>query len=71
MYKNLNAEMSRNNIKQRDLLKVCEIKSESTISQKFNKKIDFTLKECKMIKDFLNELSDTNLTIDYLFEDEK
>lgn len=63
MYKNLLAEMARNNIMQMDLVKELKI-SPSTLSDKMNGKKDFKLKECKTIK----LVFFPDCTIDYLFE---
>lgn len=62
MYPNLNAEMARNNVSQKDIALYLN-KDESTISYKSSGKSDWFLKECKAI----NEHFFPNLTIDYLF----
>ncbi len=63
MYFNLYAEMSRNNITQKELCKKIGINS-STLSEKLNGKTDFKLSECEKIK----KIFPNKLTIDYLFE---
>lgn len=64
MYKNLEAELTRNEYTQADLSKLLDI-STSTVSDKMNGKRDFKLKECKAISIWLNS------SIDYLFEIKK
>ena len=61
MYKNLEAELTRNGFTQKDLCKLLNLNS-STISNKMNGIRDFKLIECKRIAVWLNS------TIDYLFE---
>lgn len=62
MYPNLNAEMSRNGLEQKDIAKVLK-KGPDGISLKFNGKRAWLLDEAKKIKaSFFPEL-----TIDYLF----
>ncbi len=64
MYPNLNAEMSRYKLSQKDICSALSIGS-ATLSEKMNGKKDFKLKECKKIK----ELFFKNCTIDYLFSE--
>lgn len=64
MYPNLNAEMSRYNINQKDISSALSIGS-ATLSEKMTGKKDFKLKECKKIKDLFFK----NCTIDYLFSE--
>jgi len=61
MYKNLEAELTRNGLTQNDLCKLLNL-NKSTISNKMNGIRDFKLIECKKIAIWLNS------TIDYLFE---
>ena len=61
MYKNLEAELTRNGFTQKDLCKLLNLNS-STISNKMNGIREFKLIECKKIAIWLNS------TIDYLFE---
>ena len=62
MYKNLNAELTRNDIKQEDIA-TCLGLDASTISLKMNGKSEWKLSECKtIIKKLL-----PNYSIDYLF----
>lgn len=61
MYKNLEAELTRNGFTQKDLCKLLNLNS-STISNKMNGIREFKLIECKKIAMWLNS------TIDYLFE---
>lgn len=62
MYPNLNAELTRNNRNQSDIVECLNLNS-STVSDKMTGKRDFKLKECKkIIKDIL-----PGYTIDYLF----
>lgn len=62
MYPNLNAELTRNNKKQSDIVECLSLNS-STVSDKMTGKRDFKLKECKkIIEDIL-----PGYTIDYLF----
>lgn len=61
MYKNLEAELTRNGFTQNDLCKLLNL-NKSTISNKMNGIRDFKLIECKKIAIWLNS------TIDYLFE---
>lgn len=68
MYNNLNAEISRYKIERKKLKEIANIKSSSTFSLKLNGKADFTLAEAKLIKDFINEISNQNFTLDYLFQ---
>ena len=62
MYPNHNAEMARNNITQLDIAKALNLYP-STVSDKMNGKVDFKLKECKLIIEKLLP----NFTIEYLF----
>lgn len=63
MYPNLNAEMSRLGIEQKDIAK-CINKGPDAVSLKMNGKRVWLLKEAKKIqKTFFN-----TLTIEYLFE---
>lgn len=61
MYKNLEAELTRNGFTQKDLCKLLNL-NPSTISNKMNGIREFKLIECKKIAMWLNS------TIDYLFE---
>lgn len=62
MYPNLNAEMSRNDLEQKDIAKKLN-KGQDAISLKFNGKRAWLLDEAKKIKAYFFP----NLTIDYLF----
>lgn len=63
MYPNLNAEMSRIGIEQKDIAQ-CIQKGADAVSLKMNGKRAFLLDEAKTIKKtFFNDL-----TLDYLFE---
>ena len=63
MYHNLNAEMKRLDIEQKDIAKLLN-KGEDGISLKFNGKRAWLLEEAKCIKkEFF-----PSLTLDYLFE---
>ena len=64
MYPNLNAELTRNNKNQSDVMKALGLNSLSTISEKMNGKRDFKLKECKKI---ISDVLPGN-TLDYLFK---
>lgn len=61
MFKNLEAELTRNGYTQKDICKLLEINS-STVSDKMNGKREFKLIECKKLARWLNT------TIDYLFD---
>lgn len=63
MFNNLEAEMARKKITQKQLANVLNI-SFSAISDKMNGKQDFKLRECKSIVQFF----DYKFSIDYLFE---
>lgn len=61
MYKNLEAELTRNGYTQKDLSELLKLNI-STISDKMNGKREFKLKECKAISVWLKS------SIDYLFD---
>lgn len=63
MYKNLEAELTRNSYTQNDISKLLNI-SVSTVSDKMNGKREFKLIECKKLSKWLNA------SIDYLFKEE-
>lgn len=63
MYKNLEAELTRNGYTQNDVSKLLNI-SVSTVSDKMNGKREFKLIECKKLATWLNA------SIDYLFKEE-
>lgn len=66
MYPNLNAEMSRLGIEQKDIAN-CICKGQDAVSLKINGKRSWTLEEAKKIK----EKFFPNMTIEYLFEIKK
>lgn len=63
MFPNLKAEMTRNQINQKDLAELLNL-NKATISDKMTGKVDFWFLECKKIRDFYF----CNLSLDYLFE---
>lgn len=66
MYPNLNAEMARKKILQKNVASFLEM-NESTLSLKMLGKVDFFLGECRAIQEHFFP----KLTIDYLFETEQ
>ena len=66
MYPNLNAEMARRGLTQREIAPLLGIKT-STLSLKFNGKSGFSLKEAAAIKKILR----VDLSLEYLFEQTK
>ncbi len=64
MFNNLEAEMARKKITQKELAKILHISS-STMSDKMTGKQDFKLKECKIIVEYF----DNQFSIDYLFKE--
>jgi transcriptional regulator with XRE-family HTH domain len=64
MYPNLNAELARKDIKLEQLARVLGL-SVGTVSQKKNGLYDFTLKEAKAIKHFLQ----VDIPLEELFEE--
>lgn len=62
MYKNLLAEMVRNDIDKKDLARTLQL-SEKTVSNKLNGITAFTVPEAKVIMQMLPK----NYTFDYLF----
>lgn len=67
MYRNLNAEMSRFNIKQIDLQELLDV-TQGTMSLKLTGKSIITIDEAKKIRDLINSKSEEKLSLDYLFE---
>jgi hypothetical protein len=69
MYPNIRAEIARKNLTLADIVK--ELRKRGfrmtvpTLSQKLNKKFEFTLKEAKALKEILG----TDIPIDELFEE--
>lgn len=70
MYKNLEAELTRYSLKQSDVANLLDITT-STANLKLNGKAPLTLKEAYLLKNYINELSKQNFTIEYLFEIEE
>lgn len=62
MFKNLKAEMIKQDISFKDIAKVLNIK-EQTAQKKINENISLTLEECKKI----SNLFSINNSLDYLF----
>ena len=67
MYKNLNAEMSRHDIKNKDIATKLNITT-STASLKVNGKAKVTLQQAWSIQDLFLEKTGVNFTLDYLFK---
>lgn len=67
MYKNLKAEMVRYEILQSEITELLKL-SPNTVSCKFNGKNDFTLDEAMKIKNYINQKTNNDFSIDYLFE---
>ncbi|MBR2248153.1 MAG: XRE family transcriptional regulator [Bacilli bacterium] len=66
MFKNLEAELKRIDKAQKDLAELLDIHL-STLNSKMNGHTEFSLGECKKIKDKWFQ----NLTLEYLFEETK
>lgn len=66
MYKNLKAEMIKQDISIKDIAKLLNIKVD-TARLKVNGKIPFRMPECKVIASLFQE----NNSIDYLFSESK
>lgn len=64
MYKNLRAEMIRQDVSAKDISEILGIKFK-TAQKKVNGQINFSLKDCKLIASLFKENNDIN----YLFED--
>lgn len=62
MFRNLNAELSRNNLKPKDLAEKLNV-SERTVHNKLKGKTEFTLSEINIVSNLF-----PNVSIDYLFE---
>ena len=67
MYKNLEAEMTRYEITQKDIAK-CINRTEGTTNLKMNGKAKFDVNELFMIRDFIQTKTDKYLSVDYLFK---
>ena len=63
MFKNLMAEMARNNMTRKDICKLAGC-AQSTLRSKMTGETEFTLNEMKRIQSAMNG----ELTLDYLFE---
>lgn len=66
MFKNLEAELKRNNLRRKDLAEALKLNI-GTISQKLNGKAPITLNEAKMIKELLN----AEISLEELFKDKE
>jgi plasmid maintenance system antidote protein VapI len=60
--------LKESNIKQADIANILDIKSLSTINLKLNGKAEFTTKEARQLKDYINQRNNSNYTIEELFE---
>lgn len=67
MYKNLEAEMTRFDVKQQDLADLLNI-TLGTMNLKMNGKARITLDEAQSIREFMQTKTDKYLSVDYLFK---
>lgn len=63
----LNIILRTHKIGQLEISKLLKIKSRSTINLKINGKSNFTTEEAKLIKQYINEKTNSNYTIEDLF----
>lgn len=66
-YPNLEDAMRRNGILKKDIAKLLGL-TRVSISQKFNGKSEFRLSEARAIEDYIESVSESDYSIDYLFE---
>lgn len=67
MYKNLEAEMTRFNVRQQDLADLLQI-TLGTMNLKMNGKARITLDEAQSIREYMQTKTDKYLSVDYLFK---
>lgn len=67
MFKNLEAEMTRFNVRQQDLADLLHI-TLGTMNLKMNGKARLTLDEAQSIREFMQTKTDKYLSVDYLFK---
>lgn len=66
-YPNLEDSLRRNGILKKDIAKLLGL-TRVSISQKFSGKSDFRLSEARTIKEYIEKVSETKYSFDYLFE---